>query len=156
MQYATQDVSPLDRSGPRRAWHERHRTALIDALMGPGSVVVGDIRRQYTAEMVLSKDQDLVQTLLSNGANPAFREGIRIWCPHRSPDHGDFLGPEDGVKGPRELGVTIVDQEADGEIAILDLPAQVTRLHPEGPRSPTRSSALRYSQPDGHADCRPR
>ena len=77
MQDATQDVSPLNRTVPRYV-SQRHGTALINALMRSGMVVVGDIRAQHTAKMALAKDDDPVQAFLANGANPAFSESVRI------------------------------------------------------------------------------
>ena len=39
-------------------------------------MIIGDIRRQQTSQMVLAEDDDVVQTLAPNGSDQSF--GIRI------------------------------------------------------------------------------
>lgn len=51
--HAAQDISPLDWTITCRIF-EPYWTLLLDALMWPSSVVVVDIRRQHTMEMVLA------------------------------------------------------------------------------------------------------
>ncbi len=89
VQYATQDVSPLDRPRPRRLF-QPDRALLIDTLMRSRVVVVVDIDAQHSAKMPFPEDQDPVEALPSNGANPAFRERIRIWRPNWRPDDRDI------------------------------------------------------------------
>lgn len=131
MQDAAQDVAPLDWTIARRTL-QPNRTSLFDALMRPSMIVIVDIRGQHTMEMAFAQDQELVQTLLSNRTNPAFGERIRIGSPHWRPDDRNILRCEDRLEARRELGVTIVDQEAHGEHAILNLPTELPRLlsHP--------------------------
>ena len=95
-------------------------------------VVIVNVGGQNSMQMTLVEDQNLVQSLLSNRANPAFGEGIRIGSPHRSPNYCHILRCQDRIEGRCELGVAIMNQEADWDITILDLPTQVTRLlcHP--------------------------
>ena len=51
------------------------RALLINTLMRPRMVVVVDVGSQHAMKMSLAEDQDLVQALLADRANPALREG---------------------------------------------------------------------------------
>src|SRR3712207_2020183 len=86
MEHSSQHVSPLDWTSPRPASHQRYWTLLIDALMWPRMVVVGDVRCQHPLELPLAKDQELVQALLAHGANPTFSVGMRMRRLHRRAD----------------------------------------------------------------------
>jgi len=55
VEYASQDVTPLDWTIPRPASPQQYWTLLIDALMWPRMGVVGDVRRQHTTELPLAK-----------------------------------------------------------------------------------------------------
>ncbi len=100
--------------------------------MGSSVVVILNIRRQNSMEVTLVEDQDPVEALLSNRANPTLRESVCVWCSNRGAYDPDILRREDGVKGSRELGVAIVDEDSHWERAILDLPCELARLlrHP--------------------------
>lgn len=91
MWHAVHDVAPLDGTGPRRAWHQRNRTALINALMWSRTIVVVDIRRENLLQMALIQDHQLVQALLANRADPAFGTCVRILCPNWRPDDPHVL-----------------------------------------------------------------
>ena len=54
----------------------RNRTLLVEAQMGPRSVVVSEIRSQGSLEMPGVQDHEVVQAVSSYGADQAF--GIRI------------------------------------------------------------------------------
>ncbi len=53
VEHAAQDISPLDWTSPRRAWHERNGTALINTLMWSRTIVVVDIRRENPLQMAV-------------------------------------------------------------------------------------------------------
>ena len=155
MQHAAQDVSPFDWTITRRACQQK-RTSLVNALVRSSVVVLLDVRRQNSIQVTLVEDHDSIEAFLSDRPDPPLGKRICIWRPHRCPDDRDILRREHRIEGHRELGVTIVDEEADGECSVLNLPTEVTRLHPEGPRSPTHSSALTCSPPDARDGSRVR
>ena len=145
--HTAQNVSPLDRTVPRGT-DQSNRTVLIDALMWTRMVVICDVRSQRSAKMPLPEDQEPVEAFLANGANPSLSESICVWCSNRGADDRDILRREDGVKARRELGITVVDQEAHGERAILDLPNEAAALV----ESPRHWSGWSCSRPDGPGD----
>ncbi len=100
----------------------------MNTLMRSASVVIAHVRGQHSLEMALAKDQNLVETLLSNGANSPLRESVGIWCSNWRANDRDILGREHCVERRRKLRVAIVDQEADGHGSVLDVPTEVTRL----------------------------
>ena len=127
MQDAAQDIAPLDPTIARRRL-QPNRALLIDTVMRPTMVVVLGIHGQHTTEMSLAEDQDLVQALLSNRTNPAFRKRICVRCSNGRANARDVLRPEDRVEVQSELGVTIVEQETCRYTTILELRSQVTGL----------------------------
>ena len=132
MDDTAQDGSPLNRTSSRRAAQQPTRTPLVNALMWSSMVVILNIGRQNAMKVPFVEDQEPVETLLSHGANPPFRERIRIWRPNGCAKDRDILGGEHGVESRCKRRVAIVDQEACWQCAILDLPTEVTRLlcHP--------------------------
>jgi len=53
--------------------------------------------------MAPAEDQDVVQALSSNGADPALRERVGLRCPNRCLHDAEALGPGDLVEGPGDL-----------------------------------------------------
>ncbi len=128
VEQAAQAISPLDQTIPRHRPCQRHRTLLINALMRSGMVVVVSIGRQHPAQMPLPKDQDPVEALRAHRPNPAFSERVCIRCPEWGTDDRQVLRGKHGIESRRELGVTIMDQEACWHVSLLDLPAELTGL----------------------------
>jgi len=58
-----------------------------------------------------AEDEDVIQALSSNRADPALGERVRPWGPDRRLEDSDVLGPEDLVEAPGELRVPIPEQD---------------------------------------------
>jgi hypothetical protein len=56
-------------------------------------------------------DQEPVEAVASDGADPAFGERVRLWRPEWRADDLDAFASEDLVEDIAELAVTVVDQE---------------------------------------------
>ena len=63
--------------------------------------------------MVATEDEELVETLATNGADKAIGERIGPWRPDRREDEPDALLPEDLVAAGCELGASVTEQEPD-------------------------------------------
>ncbi len=109
-----------------------YRTLLIEALMGPGAIEIGDVFAEHPLEVPLIEDQQVIETFLPHRADPALGVRIRFGCVVRCSDDRDTLSSEYGIKGGGEFRISVVDQEAHRDCALLDLPTHLPRLlcHP--------------------------
>ena len=101
--HQARDQRPPDRDtdAPLRA--PGRRTGDRD---GVGPVVVAQIDSQYA-------DQDPVQTLSADGADPPFGVRVRLERPRWDLQDFDARGGEHSVEHRRELGVAVPDQEPE-------------------------------------------
>jgi hypothetical protein len=76
-----------------RAWRKRRRTVLEVAAVG---------------------DQDPVEALAAEGADPTLAIGVRVRGSERRPDDPAVLAADDLVVGAAELTVAIVKERAEG------------------------------------------
>src|SRR6266849_6014412 len=90
---------------PGRGWSQAKRA------MRPVSVVVLDVDTQDALELASACDQEPVEAVAADGADPALRERVRIRRPKRRSYDLDALALEDIVEGATELAVAVVDQE---------------------------------------------
>jgi hypothetical protein len=72
-------------------------------------VEVADVDAEDVLEVTAADDQEPVETLPSDAADPAFGVGVRVRRQHRRPDDLDAFAAEDGVEGAAELRVAVVD-----------------------------------------------
>jgi hypothetical protein len=72
-------------------------------------VVVLDVGREDSFEVAAVEDQEPVEALATDAADPAFGERVRAGCANGCPDDPDCFGAEHLVKGGSELAVTVVD-----------------------------------------------
>ena len=79
--------------------------------MRPGPVVVLDVGAVHALQVTSSEDEDVVETLPTNGAYPALRNGVRLRRPDGRPDYCQSFCSEHLVEAPRELGVSISEQD---------------------------------------------
>ena len=79
--------------------------------MRPVGVVVIDIDAQDTLELPAAADQEPVEAVAADGADPAFGERVCLGRAKRGADDLDAFGSEDLVEGAAELAVAVVDQE---------------------------------------------
>jgi hypothetical protein len=64
-----------------------------------------------TAKVGCSGDQEMVEAFAAQGADPAFRDGVRSWCLNWGADDADVGAGEHGVEGCCEFAVPVADQE---------------------------------------------
>lgn len=84
---------------------------LIDTLMGARSVVVLRKFDQDALQMLRIDDENMIQAFFPDSANPPFGVSICIGSLKRSVNDRGAFGLEDGIKGPAEGTVIVVDQE---------------------------------------------
>src|SRR6478735_7998863 len=91
-------------------------------------VVVLDVLAQYDVEVAWSGDQEVVEAFPAQGADEAFRDGVRAGCPDWGADDAEVGAGEDGVEGGGELAVPVADQEPDPVGAFAEVHQQVAGL----------------------------
>jgi hypothetical protein len=91
-------------------------------------VVMVGIDTQHLFELAAAEDQQPVEALATHAADPALGVCVRVRCLDRCADHGDPFGFEDVIEAAAELGVAIVDEEAERLLAIVARHQQVARL----------------------------
>ncbi len=79
MEDTTQASAPLTWIIPRGV-SQRHRAALITALMWPSMGIVVDVRWQHAMAMSRAEDHDRIKTCFARRPNPAFRKRKRMRC----------------------------------------------------------------------------
>ena len=88
--------------------------------------VMRDVRLEHPLEMRATEDQDVVEALTAHGPHEPLRECIRPRRADRRSDDADALGPEHRIERSRELGVPVVQEEADTRQPLAD--GEVPRL----------------------------
>jgi hypothetical protein len=77
------------------------------------AVVIVDVDVQHLLELSPADDQDPVEALAADGADPALGERVRLRRPETCADDLDSFASEDLVEDTPELAVSVVNQEAD-------------------------------------------
>jgi hypothetical protein len=75
-----------------------------------GCVVI-DVDVQDTLKLLAAADQEPIEAVAADSADPAFGERVCLRCAKRGADDLDAFASEDLVKGAAEFTVTVVDQE---------------------------------------------
>ena len=88
-------------------------------------VVVADVHAEYALELAAAEDQQPVQALTPDAADPALDVRVGVRRPERCPDDPYPLAMEDGVEGAAELRVTIVNQKPRPSATIIKIYQQV-------------------------------
>jgi hypothetical protein len=109
-----------DRRRPVR-WHEPEHT--VRSVL----VVVPHVDAKHTLEMTAADDQEMVEALAADGANPALGMRIRIRCSHRRPDNLAAAGAKDLVEPTSELRVAVMDQEPE-PLLLTEVDHEIARL----------------------------
>src|SRR3954453_19209972 len=78
--------------------------------------------------MLAREDQDPVETLAPDAADPALRVRLRPRRRERRLDHSNTFRAEDFVEADRELAVAVADQEARPLLLLGEAHDQVARL----------------------------
>src|SRR6266542_1339058 len=79
--------------------------------MGPVGVVVVDVDVQDALELPAAGDEEPVEAVAADGADPAFGERVGLGRPKWGADDLDALASEDRVERAAELAVAVVDQD---------------------------------------------
>lgn len=113
----------------------RNRRLLVQALMRSGVIVEGDVLGEHAAQVAFVENQQMVETLVAQRADPAFGNRVGLRSAIGCQDDFDTFRAKDGVKRRGELGVPVVYEEAhgfDAGVSILEVPGQLTDLlgHP--------------------------
>jgi hypothetical protein len=88
--------------------------------MRPMLVVMAGVDAKYVLELAAAEDEQAVEALATDAADPALGVGVRVRRPDGGADHRNSFAREDLIAAAAELGVAIVDQEADGLLAIIE------------------------------------
>jgi hypothetical protein len=92
--------------GGRIRWLEPERP------VWPVGVVVLDVDSEDLLEVAAPEDQQPVQTLGADGADPPLGVGVGVGCLHRFQEYLGALRPEHVVEAAGEFHVAIVEEEA--------------------------------------------
>ena len=84
---------------------------LIKRSVWAVGVVVLDELLQHYGEVAGSGDQEVVEALAAQRADPALRDRVRPRRPHGGAEDADVGAGEHGVEGGAELAVPVADQE---------------------------------------------
>ena len=79
----------------------------------PVLVVVGGVEAECVLEVAVVDDQDPVEALAAEGADPTLGIGVRVWGADRRADDPDALAAEDFIEGVTEFAVAVVKQKAE-------------------------------------------
>jgi hypothetical protein len=101
---------------------------LVESLVRPGFVVVGEELLEYSGEMSSAEDQEVVERFAADGPDPALGVGVCTRASNGQPDDPDAFTREDLIEGAGELGVAITKEESNHEFAVLKLPSQIPSL----------------------------
>ena len=95
--------------------------------MRPVLVVVLAVDTGNVLEVATAEDEDPVEAVGAERADPAFGVGVRVRRLDRCADHRHPLAADDVVEGLAELRVSVVDEEPE-RLLITELHHQVARL----------------------------
>ena len=96
--------------------------------MRPVAVVVVDVDPKHVLELPLADDQDPIEAVAPDGADPALGERVRARCAKRRANDLDALTSEDLIEGVAELAVSIVDQKAERPQPLFGRPGELPGL----------------------------
>jgi hypothetical protein len=125
--------------GARPAWTRgdqlEHRRLLLQRPVRSMGVV-SDVLTQNSFEMSLRDNQDSVETLAADAADPAFRVRLRLRRCNWRADHADAVGAAERIEGFGELDVAVADQDPR-------VPAFVAQRGEDGARLPCDPGTVR-------------
>ncbi len=81
--------------------------------MRPMPVVMARIDIKHVLELAAAEDEQPVEALATDAADPALGVGVRVRRLDGCADHRDPFSLEDVIEAAAELGVAIVDEEAE-------------------------------------------
>ena len=104
----------------------------LRARWGPLPVVVLDVNAEDVLELAATEDQQPVKALTADAADPALHVCARVRRPHRRLNDLDRLPCQQRVEVLGELRVSVVDEELNVPVAVIEFHQQVAGLlkHP--------------------------
>jgi hypothetical protein len=97
-----------------RCMHASCGQVLLQHPVRPVRIVVIGIFAEDQPQVPLAGDQHPVQALTAGAGDPAFRNGVRPWRPHRCLDDPHVGGSKHRVECRSELGVLCVPKSRPG------------------------------------------
>jgi hypothetical protein len=85
----------------------------VESAVWPVLVVVAAVNAEHVLEVAAAEDEDSVEAISAESADPALGVSVRVRCLDRRMDHPDALTPEDLVEGAAELRVAVVDEKPE-------------------------------------------
>jgi hypothetical protein len=79
-------------------------------------------------EVAAVDDQNPVETLAAEGADPTLGIGVRIWGSDRRADDPHPLAAEDVIESETEFAIAVVKQKPEGLLPVGEEHQQVSRL----------------------------
>lgn len=98
---------------------------MVKGSVRPVAVVVRRILGEDGSELTFMEDQQPVQTLVPDGADPPFGVGVRPRRPRWTAHDSDHDVGEHGVEAGGELGVSVADQEPEGVCPLAEFEDEV-------------------------------
>jgi len=120
---ATTEVS----SRVQRRWIATARRQEVERSVWPVLVVVAAVDAEQMLETAAAEDEDSVETISAQRADPALGISVRVRRLDRGADHPDALSAEDLVEGVAELRVAVVDENPERRL-LAEPHDQVARL----------------------------
>ena len=116
-----------------RVCADEHGRGLVWRLKGeravrPVSVVMSGVDAEHVLEVAAVDDQDPVEALAPEGAEPALGLRVRVRGPDRRPDDLHAFAAEDLVEVAAEFAVAVVKQKPEGLLAVGQEHQQLPRL----------------------------
>src|SRR6266542_6341488 len=79
-------------------------------------------------ELSAVEDEQTVDALAPDAADPALDVRVRVRRTHRGSDHSHAVAAEDAVEGAAELAVAVMDHESAPLAAVVEAHQQAARL----------------------------
>ena len=80
------------------------RGTKCECPMRPVLVVMAGVDAEYVLELAAAEDEQPVEALASDAADPALGVGVRVRCLDRRADDGDPFALEDEIAAAAEFG----------------------------------------------------
>ena len=87
------------------------RDALLETLVGPCIIEVGDVFLDDAVKMALAEDEEVVEALPAQTPQESFADGVGLWRPDWRTQNLDVSRLRDPVEGCPVLGVIVTNEE---------------------------------------------
>jgi len=115
------DIASADGAGQVGGGGGRPRWGELEAAMRPGRVVVVEVLGEDRLQVAARENEQVVEAVLGDGADPALGERVRPWGANGREDGLDTDRREGPVEAGRELGVSVPDEKPHPPSGLLKL-----------------------------------